>query len=234
MRPYNAQEIQEAFDKLPEEVRSVITSPDIHDAIQALAQKYALHIDQIGELMDEVGLVLLNLHSSVNFVTVIAQRMSVSSKTAYDISRDINSAVFDKIRDHLKQQTEAERPVEEHETNTVSSLERVGGFSIDQPTTEPERKPVTAADRGSILAGLENPPTSTPAPTNNPPTNLPTSTTNSSNPVPRTLPSQPKQEEKHVEPLVDYLLSNSVGQATKTVSAQRTPGAPDAYREPIN
>ncbi len=239
MRPYNAQEIQDAFDKLPEQLKATISSPEIQDSIEVLSEKYNLHIDQIGELVDEIGLVLLNLHSSADFVTNVSQRLGISSKITLALSQDINKVIFDPIRNLLKSETI--RNTQEESSSAISSLERVGGFSIDKPATEPERKPVTPADRNSILAGLENPPTSAPTPTDQVPANLPTSSTNSSNPVPRTLPAQPKQEESHVEPLVDYLLSNPVGQASKTVSPTRpTPaqqpkprpaGTPDPYRE---
>ena len=239
MRPYNAQEIQDAFDKLPEQLKATISSPEIQDSIEVLSEKYNLHIDQIGELVDEIGLVLLNLHSSADFVTNVSQRLGISSKITLALSQDINKVIFDPIRNLLKSETI--RNTQEESSSAISSLARVGGFSIDKPATEPERKPVTPADRNSILAGLENPPTSAPTPTDQVPANLPTSSTNSSNPVPRTLPAQPKQEESHVEPLVDYLLSNPVGQASKTVSPTRpTPaqqpkprpaGTPDPYRE---
>lgn len=245
---FEYQALESSMLRAPAEVQYALTSPETVMTIQEISKKYGVRLDQESVLFDKITHILLGLEKGSDFVRALVSDVGLNEKTAKLVANEINTSIFERVKNEMRKTQEmlaAKEEIENLNTRqdevTISSLERVGGFSIDKPATEPERKPVTPADRNSILAGLENPPTSAPTPTDQVPANLPTSSTNSSNPVPRTLPAQPKQEESHVEPLVDYLLSNPVGQASKTVSPTRpTPaqqpkprpaGTPDPYRE---
>src|SRR3989344_2644177 len=221
MRQFTSEEIKAQFDKLPVNVQQAVTSPEIHEKIEIVGKKYGLMIDQLGELVDEIGLVLLGLHKSSDFVDQISKRLNISGKAALTISQEVNHEVFDSIKEYLRetedgiQTTVPESRPEENQISTLSSLERLGGFSVEKEVPETENNRVTAADRGDILAGVAK-------------------TTSGGTP------------ENHTEPLVDYLLGNASGQSAQKVTVQApkvaggTSGTPtpkamgnDPYREAI-
>ncbi|OHA17255.1 MAG: hypothetical protein A3C79_02955 [Candidatus Taylorbacteria bacterium RIFCSPHIGHO2_02_FULL_45_28] len=247
MRQFTSEEIKAQFDKLPVNVQQAVTSPEIHEKIEIVGKKYGLMIDQLGELVDEIGLVLLGLHKSSDFVDQISKRLNISGKAALTISQEVNHEVFDSIKEYLRetedgiQTTVPESRPEENQISTLSSLERLGGFSVEKEVPETENNRVTAADRGEILAGLENPPASVPTQAGipparvtpsraNPPANLPTDGRSAQMPEAVVAPQVPKiavakttsggTPENHTEPLVDYLLGNASGQSAQKVTVQ--------------
>ncbi len=136
MKLFTANEIQAQFEKLPKEVQTAITSTEINDKIEALAKKHNLLIDQTGELVDEIGLTMMGLSKSADFVDHIITRCSINRKNAEDIATDINREIFDSIRQHMRQ---IEEKVEREEIkpqninqaeNDNSALERAGDFEI--------------------------------------------------------------------------------------------------------
>ncbi|MEK7609912.1 MAG: hypothetical protein AAB470_02210 [Patescibacteria group bacterium] len=201
MKQFTSEEIQGQFEKLPTELQKVVTSPEIHDKIETIGKRHNLLIDQLGELVDEIGLILLGLEKSSDFVNHASWKLNISSKVATLIAQDVNSEVFNSIKDSLKK-LEAEMPPQDTETQArqdISSIERAGGFSIEPVKSEPTSgNGVTSADKNKILAGIENP------------------ELNKGN-FSKSLISG---TENHTEPLVDYLLKNPVGQGEKKVVSE--------------
>lgn len=137
MRQFTAQEIQEHFDRLPEELREAITSAEINDKIEAVAKKNGLMIDQIGELVDEVGLIMLGLAKSADFVNHIMARCGIDRNRAVGIANDINMDVFNVLRQYMRNIDEKGKSSDDNmntsgyqKTNNISSLERAGEFRI--------------------------------------------------------------------------------------------------------
>jgi hypothetical protein len=150
-------------------------------------------------------------------VDTIISSLGIKDDVAKKIAGEINEKVLSIIKTESRVITEKNNLTKEVETPeqpatpNISSLERVGGFSVEKETPESGGE-VTAADRSDILAGLENPPASVPSHTATPPANLPTA------PI-----------DNHTEPLVDYLLSNPAGRSTQKVSVS-TPATPTAQK----
>ena len=247
MKNFTSEQIQEQFNKLPVEVQTIVESPEVRDKIQALSRRHSLMIDQTGELMDEVGLILLGLERSSTFVENISGRLNITSEKALMIAQDVNHDIFDSIKEYMKESensNEVQSPVEIPITKNVPSnttLERVGNFSIVPTVGEgvdgdtgpgTHWKEVTAADRNKILAGVEDP-----------------------GKLGRSQ-SEISAEENHAEPIIDYLLQNSVGQRERKdivphahasamppsnlpIVEEETPIAPpprsgpDPYHEPV-
>lgn len=132
MRQFTADEIQAQFEKLPAEVQAAVTSTEVNDKIEALAKKHNLLIDQTGELVDEIGLVMLGLNKSNDFVDHIITRCSINRKDAVGIAEDVNAEVFSTIRKHMREIEEKNNlntPEFNRETD-ISNLERIGDFEI--------------------------------------------------------------------------------------------------------
>ena len=239
MKEFSTEQIQGQFEKLPADLQAAITSPEIHDKIEAIGKRYSLMLDQLGELVDEIGLILLGLEKSSNFVSRASRRLGISSKAATMIGQDVNKEIFDAIKDSLRK-VEVEVPSEQIDNasisnQTVSEIESAGNFSVEKDATQGDGSPdldqITYADRAKILDGVENPPANLGPDAPNFPSSADLKAGTAKN--------------NHTEPLVDYLLSNATGQGKKdvvvqppsnlpvspapTVAPKRT--GPDPYRE---
>jgi hypothetical protein len=157
-RQFTAEEIQAQFEKLPAEVQKAVTSASMHDAIVMIAKNHSLHIDQEGELVDLVGLIMLGLSPSKDFVRNFSGSTGVDTATASAIATEINKEIFDKIRSSMRAIEEDVGGIPDEKPKTLSDLERIGGFDMEQSTD-------SSVDQGSgnmeskqdILDSIENP-----------------------------------------------------------------------------
>jgi hypothetical protein len=157
MLTFTSKQIQERFDKLPKDLQVAVSSTEIHDSILNIGKKYGLHIDQLGEMVDLVGLTMLGLSPSKNFVRVFSQQTGVKIDIATSIAEDVNKEVFDKIRESMKT---IEKEAEEKEEQTknkqgISDLERIGGFTIEPPANLPGAKDVLES-REALISQIES------------------------------------------------------------------------------
>lgn len=132
MRQFTADEIQEQFEKLPADVQAAVTSTEVNDKIEAIAKKYNLLIDQTGELVDEIGLAMLGLVRSGDFVEHLISRCSISRKAALEIAEDVNTDVFSTIKKYMRELEEKHNinVSEYNRESDISALEQIGGFEI--------------------------------------------------------------------------------------------------------
>lgn len=210
---YTNEQIKQKYDLLPQEVRNIIDSAETTKKIVAIADKYNLLVDKMGELVEEITLILLGLEKSSDFVNHISQKLGISTKAALLIAQDVNSEIFDSIKDSIKKiedEVIAENSeYQEDRERTVADIEQAGNFRVEKEVPEQNNNRVTSADRAKILAGVEDPQTST------------SETSNFSTPFgsfPRSE-SKPSQE-NYTEPLVDYLLANPIAQSEKKVTVE--------------
>ncbi|MDE2037601.1 MAG: hypothetical protein KGI69_00020 [Patescibacteria group bacterium] len=221
---YTPEQIKKRFDSLPEEVKKVVDSPETTQKIAAVGQKHGLLLDQVADLVDETGLVILGLEKSSDYTNNISDVLGIDQQKARSIATDINTEVFDGIKAKLREEEKAAAPIEQ-----------AGGFEIEKdaqaagkPTDDDAHAAaMTETDRINMLSDIE-------APT-------------SAAPVNRLAP-QPTPAPKS-EPLVDRLLSAPAGRtalsSVKDAAPQAAPAplkpkpAPvssskaDPYREPI-
>ena len=196
MKDYTTEQIQAQFEKLPKELQKAISSQEVLNTIQAIGKKYELMIDQVGDLVDQVVLVILGFAKASTFVSDLSDRLSIDAKLSQMIATDINSQVFSTIKTQMREIEEKskksedaaraideqtndtgqqdiaalEQPLEnDHAESTMSSVETAGDFSIDRPSSILESSSgITVADRAKILAGVEDP-TTCPSILENPP-----------------------------------------------------------------
>lgn len=207
MKEYTAEELQAKFEQLPQELREAISSTKIHDLIKHIGEEQGLMIDQIGELVDQVGLVMLGLTKGSGFVDNISNSLAVTPEKARIIADRINTDVFYSLRNHMRDKEEELSKAILPSTET--SVGEAGGFSVEKP--EPEMVDnVTTDDKKDILEGIENPTPSVAGPWKQ--TSL----------------------ETNSEPLSDHLLEPSSKPTTPPPPTAPKPRSTDAYREPIN
>lgn len=255
---YDYKIIEERMRQLSPDLQEILTSVQITNDIKEISDKYEIKLDQEEILYNLTAYILLGLVESKNFVTILSKETGLDIETSTKIAKDINERVFDKIKTKMQIVDEvAIKTKIQQGDQPLSSLERVGGFSVEKEVVETENSDVTEADRGEILAGLENPQPRVATPGGNPPLNLPTDERSKGMPGAMgvgasinktssfTRPTNPTTPDNHTEPLVDYLLSKPAGQSTQKVSAEPTTNpsnptstapkksGPDPYRESV-
>lgn len=209
MNQLTPEQIQERFGKLPKELQEMLQSDEILEKIRIIGKGEDLLIDQIGELIDQIVLIVLGSAKSSSFVADISSRLSISPDRAQKIAEKINSEIFEGVKKNLITE---EKPDEATTAeSSVSSLERAGGFEIERASMREssleDKNPVTPRDRNDLLAGLENPA-----------------------PVQSRMASRgaAMNEEPKKEPLVEQLLHGSTAIPHETIAHE-----PDQYREPL-
>jgi hypothetical protein len=99
-------DLEERFAQLPRVVQSAIKSADVEKSLRALADTHKLHLDQWGQLENEVMLVLLGFESPDNMQKNIKDEVGVSDEIATALTVDISRIVFEPIRQELERELE--------------------------------------------------------------------------------------------------------------------------------
>jgi hypothetical protein len=100
---YTQEQLEERFAKAPEPIQKVITSPEVAEQINKLREKYVLHVDDAGTLMDEVGYVLLGFTQPERFVPSLKRALGLPESVVEKIASEINDIVFKPIHNELVQ-----------------------------------------------------------------------------------------------------------------------------------
>lgn len=99
---YSEQQLMESFEGLPLGLRQAIASVDTANAVQTIAKKNLLHVDQMAALASETGLVLLGLTHPRDYIANLGKRLRVPEAKARDIAKEISGEVLSKVRDSLR------------------------------------------------------------------------------------------------------------------------------------
>lgn len=119
------EQLKEKYDKLPEDVKSAMFSVGVEKELTAIGEKYNLHIDKIGELMEEVDLVMLGITNPKDFIRNLYSRFGAADKEQVRrVAHEVNERVFQKIRESLKEvhNTDSETQNIKNETNVLTPL----------------------------------------------------------------------------------------------------------------
>ncbi len=103
MSKITSQQLRELYKKLPEDLKDAISSSDSANTIQIIGKKYSLGIDKVGELADEVGLVMLGLTAPKDFIPNLAKRIGGDKENLRKIAEEVNTQIFKRVRGSLKE-----------------------------------------------------------------------------------------------------------------------------------
>lgn len=122
---YDYQTLEDAFKKVPYEVQLALSSTTIVNTIRSIGEGHNLTEDQVGALMDQTTLVLLNLTSPADFAKNLVDKAIIPGEEADNIAHEIDSEVFQPAKN------EGSVNAKTTETNPlISSVEQAGGFEI--------------------------------------------------------------------------------------------------------
>ncbi|MDP3784560.1 MAG: hypothetical protein Q8R12_00560, partial [bacterium] len=129
------------------DLKTAIYSADSSTAIENISKKSGLHIDQMGKLAEETGLVMLGLTHPKDFIPHLVERLGVDKLTARNIAEDINQQIFQKVRESLKKiHGLAEAPPSPEAPAVAEALEGKPAPEPAKPETKPLKLPSTSAE----------------------------------------------------------------------------------------
>jgi hypothetical protein len=197
-------QIETRFRELPADVQRAIQSSNVDQKVQELGKKHTLHLDQIGELGNEIYLVMLGFSDPKNMADELAQRLKLPADKAEALAQDISAALFVPIRESMQK-------FAEERTIHAAILEQSTPPPAAPAPTKPAEKafvvPVASA------ASVQAPPT--PKPTPMPPVTVTPA------PLASVTPPAPTPKAPEIHP-ADMLLSQ------KTVTVAPKPVMPPA------
>lgn len=103
---YTKEQLRERYRKIPDELQEAFDSIETVQAIQTIGKKYNLHIDQLGKISDEIGLVILGLSKPKDFTLNIKNKAGIPEDMANLVTYDVNQTIIVKIRNALQQLNE--------------------------------------------------------------------------------------------------------------------------------
>src|SRR3989344_1961867 len=95
-------EFRKKYAELPPNLREAYGSVKTTELLEEIGKKHGLRIDQIGELVDETGYVMLGATPPGDYVMKLEGAVGVSRDKAKAVALDVNERVFKPIRDALK------------------------------------------------------------------------------------------------------------------------------------
>lgn len=144
---FSPEEAKARYASLPPEVRSLIYSAEMLMLIRQIAQKYQLHIDQVGALEDETNALMLGFASIEEYPDILTDVLHIEKDTANNIAQDINNLLLEKIRDTMK------KFYEEHKTSApiVAQVPIPPPSTPTPPSTVPPTPPKPIAPLADVL-----------------------------------------------------------------------------------
>lgn len=236
--------IEKQLEKIPPEIKKAFFSVETAEKIADIGKNNGLLLDKISDLIEETGLTMIGLKHSKDFVQIITERLNIEKSIAQKIANEINAGVLAEIKKEAQERTKENLDSSQESKDTatkqsaISSLETAGDFSIEKESsnigTKDKYLESTAeqnAKRGEeMLRHIEDP---KPAVA----------------PQEKERSSWQKDNDKHIEPLADHLLSNRTFVPEEKINLKipeipkkpvesveqikKTPSGPDLYREPI-
>ncbi len=102
MKNHSAEEAKKKYDSLPEEVKSLLYSPQMSFTIQQIGTKNKLHLDQVDLLNNETGQFMLGFVEPKDFPEALVEMLSVDRTQADTIVKDIDEMLLTPIREAMK------------------------------------------------------------------------------------------------------------------------------------
>ncbi len=159
---------------LPAPIRQVITDFETPIIVEEIGRKNNLHIDQIGELSDEVALTLLGFTRIGEFLTNLQSRLKINKETAEKITGELNEKIFLPIKEELQKipadKLYQEKPISEQKPEKPDETKAPELPKPPRPTDIPnytgEEQPLNdfqkktwqeIASRDALIREIENP-----------------------------------------------------------------------------
>ena len=102
MKNFTEEQIAQMYDNLPEDLKDAIFGLEMNEIVEKIGRENQLNIEQIGELANETGMVMLGVTHPNEFIGNLTSRLEVDKEKARAIAQEINEQVFKKVRESLR------------------------------------------------------------------------------------------------------------------------------------
>jgi hypothetical protein len=147
----------QAFDSLPKEAKSALTSNSIYDAYKRIAQENGLSIEKMGALSEVVTLTIMSLLPREELVGNLEKALGINNARAVTLATSINNLIFLKLREIMQEEMRRSELETEDEQVKPSSSVSIDSASAPSPTPQKPAQEEPTSSREDILAGIENP-----------------------------------------------------------------------------
>jgi hypothetical protein len=137
--------LKERMSQLPPVVQRAITSADVEKNLRKLADTHKLHLDQWQILENNVMLTLLGLQQSDLLEKNIQSEVGVAADVARELAENINTIVFEPIRQELERQLEHPEAQEKQFTGIEAARNQELAKAEGQGVTQAPSAPAEAA-----------------------------------------------------------------------------------------
>jgi len=145
-------ELYEKFNLLPEDIKEAFYSLDTYDVLEKLVEHYRLHIDQMGQLSEQIGFVMLGVTKPDDFLSNVQQKLNIPLNIAGEIVKEINSKIFFPIRTSLEKLNNGGvatyRPEQATKVENFSPAGNVSRDNIQKP-----QQPLPTPNNNAIIVG---------------------------------------------------------------------------------
>ena len=158
MKNFTEEQIAQMYDNLPEDIKESIFGLEMNDIVEKIGRENKLNIEQIGDLANETGMVMLGVTHPNEFIVNLADRLEVDKEKARAIAQEINEQIFKKVRDSLRK---IHNIREENEQKTEPEHHQEPSLMVEQSREdilkEIEKDHSKENDMPEIMRGSANP-----------------------------------------------------------------------------
>jgi len=138
-------QFNERYDKLPPIVKQAIDAVETTDLIQTISETHKLHIDQMGEFSNQIGLVMLGVVKPQEFIPNLREKLKISDEEARALALEVNEQIFNSIRESLKQVHAMGEIAKEEEGKAKVGPSDGAPKELTKKETDIETKPITSS-----------------------------------------------------------------------------------------
>lgn len=157
MKNFTEEQIAQMYDNLPEDLKDAIFGVEMNEIVEKIGRENQLNIEQIGDLANETGMVMLGVTHPNEFIANLAERLETDKEKARAIAQEINEQVFKPVRDSLRKihnMREDGEEQEEQNQDKVSPLGNSQGETLKNESID-VRHSMSNINRSDILKEIE-------------------------------------------------------------------------------
>lgn len=151
-------QIENAFDKIPQTLSKAIREINISQIIHEICTSHNIHIDKEGILSSEVWYVLLGLSDAESLPRKIGSQIIVPGLDPNALITEINEKIFLPVKHRMMENEEnLADELDEEEVEAEELVMERAGVHIETTTPAPQVSDSLTLSRELTLEGIENP-----------------------------------------------------------------------------
>ena len=130
MKNFTEEQIAQMYDNLPEDLKDAIFGLEMNEIVERIGRENQLNIEQIGDLANETGMVMLGVTHPNEFIGNLTERLEVDKEKARAIAGEINEQIFKNVQESLRKIHNMREGGEEENQDKVSPFGNSQGETL--------------------------------------------------------------------------------------------------------